>query len=99
LSSLCTLLGYTRQAFYGYKQHWLQEAFEAEIIIQQVLKHRQLQPRLGTRKLMVMMQDFAREHQINLGRDGFFDLLREHNLLIRKRRQKAQTPVFVFGTP
>ena len=37
------------------------------------------------------MQGFAKEHQINLGRDGLFDLLREHNLLIRKRRRKAQT--------
>jgi len=69
----------------------LQEVFEAEIIIQEVLKHRKLQPRLGTRKLIVMMEDFAKEHQINLGRDGFFNLLREHNLLIRKRRRKAQT--------
>lgn len=91
MSSLCTLLGYTRQAFYGYRQHWLQEVFEAEIIVQQVLKHRRLQPRIGTRKLIVMMQAFAKQHQINLGRDGFFNLLREHNLLIRKRRRKAQT--------
>lgn len=91
MSSLCTLLGYTRQAFYGYRQHWLQDVFETEIIVQQVLKHRELQPRLGTRKLMVMMQDFVKEHQITLGRDGLFNLLREHNLLIRKRRRKAQT--------
>jgi putative transposase len=91
LSSLCTLLGYTRQAYYGYKQHQLKEAFEAEIIVQEVLKHRELQPRLGTRKLLVMMQDFVKEHHIDLGRDGLFDLLREHNLLIRKRRRKAQT--------
>jgi putative transposase len=91
LSSLCTLLGYTRQAFYGHKQHWLQEVFETEIIVQQVLKHRELQPKIGTRKLIVMMQDFAKEHQINLGRDGLFNLLREHNLLIRKRKRKAQT--------
>lgn len=91
MSTLCTLLGYTRQAFYGYKQHQIQEAFEGEIIVQQVLKHRELQPRLGTRKLLVMMQDFVREHHIDLGRDALFDLLREHNLLIRKRRRKAQT--------
>lgn len=91
MSSLCTLLGYTRQAFYGHKQYLLQEVFEEEIIVQQVLKHRQFQPKIGTRKLIVMMQNFAREHGINLGRDGFFDLLREHNLLIRKRKRKAQT--------
>jgi len=91
LSSLCTLLGYSRQAFYGYKQHQVQAAFEADIIVQQVLKHRELQPRIGTRKLLVMMQDFAQEHHIDLGRDALFDLLREHDLLIRKRKRKAQT--------
>ena len=91
LSSLCTLLGYTRQAYYGYKQHHVQEAFEAEIIVQQVLKHRELQPRIGTRKLVVMMQAFAQEHHISLGRDGLFDLLREHDLLVRRRKRKAQT--------
>jgi putative transposase len=97
LSSLCTLLGYTRQAFYGYKQHRMQEAFETEIIVQEVLKHRKLQPRLGTRKLLVMMQDFATAHQISLGRDGFFDLLREHNLLVRRRKRKAQTTCSKHG--
>lgn len=41
---------------------------------------------------MVLMEDFVKEHQINLGRDALFNLLREHNLLIRKRkRRKAQT--------
>jgi len=91
LSSLCLLLGYTRQAFYGYHQHHLQESFESELIIQQVLKHRELQPRLGTRKLIILLQSFAAQHQIGLGRDALFDLFREHNLLIRKRKRKAQT--------
>jgi hypothetical protein len=62
LSSLCTLLGYTRQAFYGQQKHRLKEKYEEELIIQQVQKHRLLQPRLGTRKLMVLLQGFVQEH-------------------------------------
>jgi len=91
LSSLCTLLGYTRQAFYGYKKSAVQEAFESELLIQEVLRHRLQQPKIGARKLIIMMQGFAKEHRINWGRDAFFDLLREHNLLVRKRRRKTQT--------
>jgi len=92
LSALCTLLGYTRQAFYGYHQHHQQEAFETELIVQEVVRHRRLQPRLGTRKLLVLLQDFVKEHHISMGRDALFDLLREHHLLIRKRKsRKAQT--------
>lgn len=91
LSSLCLLLGYTRQAFYGHQKHLMQEVFEEELIIQEVLKHRVLQYRIGTRKLIILLKDFVKEHQLNLGRDALFSLLREHNLLIRKRKRKAVT--------
>jgi transposase InsO family protein len=91
LSSLCTLLGYTRQAFYGNRKHHLQEIYDGELIIQQVLKHRELQPKIGTRKLLLLIQDFVHEHHLDLGRDALFDLLREHHLLIRKRKRNVQT--------
>lgn len=65
--------------------------FEAELIIQQVVHHRALQPRLGTRKLLVLLEDFIREHELKLGRDSLFDLLRAHKLLVKKRRRKVQT--------
>ena len=38
-----------------------------------------------------MLKNFAELHQINFGRDALFSLLREHNLLIRKRKRKAVT--------
>jgi transposase InsO family protein len=91
LSSLCTLLGYTRQAFYNQQQYRLQQKCEAELIIQQVRQHRFLQPRLGTRKLVVLLQEFIKQHGIKLGRDGLFDLLRDHQLLVRKRKRTVQT--------
>jgi putative transposase len=40
---------------------------------------------------MVLMHDFAKEHQLDLGRDALFDLLREHHLLIRSRKRNVQT--------
>lgn len=91
MSSLCLLLGYTRQAFYGYQNYQLKEALEAELIVQEVLKHRTLHPRIGTRKLVVLLQHFTKQHKIYLGRDALFNLLRQHNLLIRKRKRKVQT--------
>jgi len=91
LSSLCPLLGYTRQAFYGQQQRRLKERYETELIIQEVQKHRLLQPCLGTRKLMILLQGFVKEHNIKLGRDTLFELLGEHQLLIRKRKRTIQT--------
>lgn len=91
MSSLCALLGYSRQAIHKYKKNAIVNDFEAELIIQQVLKHRKLQPRLGTRKLLVLLKEFIKSHSLKVGRDGLFTLLREHELLIRKRRRKVQT--------
>lgn len=91
LSALCALLGYSRQAFYQFEKNNNQNCFEAELVIQQVLLHRSLQPRLGTRKLLVLMQGFVQGHQLKLGRDALFDLLRSHKLLVKKRRRRVQT--------
>lgn len=85
------MLGYTRQAFYGQQKYQQQQNYEADLIIQQVQKHRLLQPYLGTRKLVLLLQHFVKEHNIKLGRDALFDLLREHQLLIRKRKRTVQT--------
>jgi transposase InsO family protein len=97
LSTLCTLLGYSRQAYYSHQYSYLQQCYEAELIIQQIQKHRRLQPRLGTRKLMVLLTDFIKLHKIKMGRDALFDLLREHDLLIRKRKRAVQTTFSKHG--
>ncbi|MCO5254384.1 MAG: hypothetical protein M9892_08485 [Bacteroidetes bacterium] len=48
------------------------------MILQQVKMIREEHPRLGTRKLMVLLYPFLHEHQITLGRDALFDLLGHH---------------------
>jgi putative transposase len=87
----CRLLGITRQAYY---QHfWKEEAtsFEQELILEQVVQIRRLQPAIGGRKLYVMLQAFLLEHQIKMGRDALFDLLAAHQLLIRKKKRRITT--------
>jgi hypothetical protein len=44
---------------------------------------------LGGRKLYHVLQAFLDEHRMEIGRDAFFDLLREYSLLIRKAGAKA----------
>ena len=48
-------------------------------------------PRLGTRKLLVLLKPELDAHQIKVGRDYLFDLLQEHKLLIRRRKRKVFT--------
>lgn len=91
LSRLCWLFGVTRQAYY---QSFHREAFveiEQELVLKEVIKIRKHHPRMGTRKLYIMLEDFMLEHQIKIGRDALFDLLSEHQLLIRRRKRKITT--------
>lgn len=65
-----------------------------DLLLQQVILIRSKQKRLGTRKLLVMMQHFMQEHHIQMGRDRLFDLLRENALLVRRRRPKKPITTF-----
>ena len=91
LNKLCWLLGVTRQAYYQSFKHVELSSMTEELLIKEVLLIRKNHPRIGTRKLYLMLEDFLRVHQIKLGRDGLFNLLSEHQLLIRKRKRKINT--------
>ena len=89
IKTLCSLLGYSRQAFYQQKKAVEREMLTHELIIQQVLAIRSRQKQVGTRKLLIMLEPFLAGHSIRLGRDELFNLLSERRLLIRKRKRKV----------
>jgi putative transposase len=91
LRELCRLLGYTPQAYYQYKTGFENRQLKEELILQQVACHRKLQPRLGARKLLLLMRPFMAASGIAIGRDMFFELLRVNGVLIRKSRRGTRT--------
>lgn len=46
---------------------------------------------MGGRKLFCLMEGFMLEHQIKMGRDIFFELLANQNLLVKKRKRRVFT--------
>jgi putative transposase len=84
LRELCRLLGYSAQAYYQYLKSGESRSFRQEEVIQQVLAYRRDQPRIGTRKLLALLQP-------DMGRDAFFELLRSSGLLVRRKRRRART--------
>ena len=72
----------SRQNYYARRKVRQAEAVEAGLICELVRAERQLQPRLGTRKLRVVLKPALAEAGIELGRDRFFDVLREQDLLL-----------------
>jgi hypothetical protein len=91
INELCSLLGFSRQAFYQHKREEEKEVLGEELILQEVQRHRKRMKRLGGRKLLVLMCSFMQQNGIGMGRDVFFDLLRENGLLIRRRRRGPKT--------
>jgi len=88
------LLGYSRQAYYQQKKQTEKESLQNGILINEVLKIRKTQKRLGCRKLIYKLEPFMAQHQIVIGRDAFFNLLSERNLLVRKRRRRKPITTF-----
>lgn len=94
LRVLCRLLGYTRQAYYKQRRRVERRAIGAEIILQEVARIRTTQRRVGVRKLHHIMASFTREHAVEIGRDALYDLLREHSMLVRRRRRRGPRTTF-----
>lgn len=94
LKTTCRLLGYTTQAYYKSKRRVERKALGAELILQEVVNIRTQQRRVGVRKLHHMMASFTREHAVEMGRDALYDLLREHSMLVRKRRRRGPRTTF-----
>lgn len=89
IKMLCSLLGYSRQAYYQYMRAEEKRSLQQELIIRQVVHIRKTQKKIGARKLLVMLEPFMLEHGISIGRDTLFTLLADRGLLVRKRRRKA----------
>ena len=66
------------------------KASEDEIVLEMVHRIRKDMPRLGGRKLIHLIREMS-EDQVEIGRDGFYNLLRRNGLLVRKRKNRVVT--------
>jgi transposase InsO family protein len=88
---VCKLLGYSPQAYHKHnKKQWVKQ-LEERLIIEQIDGIRKQQPRCGGRKLFIELQPFFHQHNISIGRDKFFDLLKRNKLLVRKTKRNIYT--------
>jgi len=94
ITTLCSLLGYSRQAYYQQKRQSEKTSLQYDFLITEVLKIRKNQKRLGGRKLLHKLEPFMSNHHIEIGRDSFFNLLSENNLLVRKRKRRKPITTF-----
>ncbi len=91
LGVLCDLLGFSRQAYYARTWALESDRFERSLLLSLVNEVRLEQPRLGGRKLFFLLQERFSLHGLKIGRDKFFDFLREEGLAIRPLHKRTQT--------
>jgi putative transposase len=72
----------SRQNYYARRQVRQGQAVDAGLILELVRAQRQVQPRLGTRKLRVVLQGALAQAGVEVGRDRFFGVLRQGGLLL-----------------
>ena len=88
VSRLCLKLGMTRQNYYARRKLRRRRQVDAELVAGLVRRERCLQPRLGVRKLRVLLRDSLAEAGVQLGRDRLFEVLRGKDLLVARRRSE-----------
>ena len=90
MKRLCREVGLSRQAYYQDRRARQRQVIDEAAVVELVRRERRLQPKLGGRKLRVLLRpEWTAEMGIRLGRDRFFELLRRHELLLKRRRHRG----------
>jgi transposase InsO family protein len=72
----------TRQNYYKQRKARSRRQVDEELVVALVARERRQQPRIGGRKLHGLLSEELAEASIEIGRDRFFDVLRDHDMLV-----------------
>ena len=91
IETICNGFFLKRDAFYKYQKRYVKRKHMESEIVKLVNKSRRTLPREGTRKLMKSLKnDFEKQH-LKIGRDQLFRILRQNELLIRRKKYSSRT--------
>lgn len=88
---MCSVFGKSKQAYYKQLKYVEQEHFNEYLIVGLIKKKRILWKRGSSRTLYQSLQLDFKEHKITIGRDKFFDILRENSLFIHRKKHRVIT--------
>lgn len=72
----------SRQNFYARRTARQRRSVDEAVVVGLVQKERKVQPRIGTRKLQVMLKQELEAAGVKIGRDRLFAVLRQQDLLV-----------------
>ena len=91
ITDLTELLGYSKQSYYKKRKTIEKKTFEKEVIVSLVKEKRKLWKKGSGRNLHASLKKEFEKHNIKVGRDKFFTILRENGLLIKRKQRKTRT--------
>jgi putative transposase len=91
VSKVCACFDLNRDAWYKYQKRQKKREKMVSRVIDLVMLERKDQARVGTRKLYEALNPTFKLEQIKIGRDGLFNILREHNMLVRRKKAYCKT--------
>jgi len=91
IKQVCEEFGITRQGYYKMQNKAEKESLNEEIILEMVRRKRKILVRSGGKKIYYLIKPEMNAADIKIGRDKFFDILRENGLLVKKKLYRVKT--------
>jgi len=88
---LCDRVGMSRQNYYAARRERCRRKIDEDLVVELVKEERRWQPRIGSRKLLYLLQGKFEEAGVRIGRDRFIELLGSEGLLVEKKRVWPKT--------
>lgn len=88
---LTELLGYSKQSYYKRIKVEEQKDITESLVLSLVKEKRKLWKKGSGRNLHASLQEEFKKHNIKLGRDKFFEILRKNGLLVKKKQRRTRT--------
>lgn len=91
VEQICSCFDMHRDAYYKYKKRYKQRISEESQVIELVKSERRIQSRIGTIKLHKELSGSFEGLGLKVGRDRLFDVLRAHDMLVKRKRSSCKT--------
>jgi putative transposase len=88
---MCKVFGYTKQAYYKQLQQKTNTTLQEEIVVGLIKEKRKIWKRGSGRNLHQCLVHDLEKHNIKMGRDKFFELLGNNQLLVKSKRTRTKT--------
>ena len=85
------MFGKTKQGYYKQIKREEEKRIDEMLVLEMIEEKRKLWKKGSGRNLHASLKEELKKHNIKLGRDKFFDLLRDNELLMSRKQKKTRT--------